>query len=512
MRSLVLVLLFPMTSLAAPTEITHQGRLFDGLAQPLDGQHSLGFALFDAPSGGTAAWSETQDVDFDDGYFSARLGTSNALDSDDLSGDVMYLELTVDAGAPLANRVAVTSVPYALRAGSVSGGTVDATELQINGTTVIDSSGTLAAAALPSGADSDTLADLVCSNGDVAQLQAGSWACATIAVGTHSHDASDVTGVLDIGQIPVGTGSSQVSAGDHTHDASDVTGILAVAQIPVGTGSNQVAAGDHSHTAADVGALPISGGTLSGPLAVGDTSSSCTNGNDGTLRYGSAGLELCIGGGWTGIALNRKGLSQLNPGLDCADILAFDSSSATGVYWLDPANTATPFQAVCDMTSSGGGWTRLVPEFKSYSWRSANCGGSPDADCVPNSGVSGHTPHQYFGASTAGVVTYLDANDNPIPTAQLTALAGRVSTVTANHETWLYDPDTANPWPIRFDYADGSSAVVTPPGQFCNNCWRDDTATYSSHIQNAGIFTGMLPQQDNLGVFVHYLDGEAWVR
>jgi LruC domain-containing protein len=55
------------------------------------------------------------------------------------------------------------------------------------------------------------------------------------------------------------------------------------------------------------------------------------------------------------------GRSAANPGLSCRAILAASPGAPSGTYWLDPdgASGVSAFQTACDMTTRGGGWTRL---------------------------------------------------------------------------------------------------------------------------------------------------------
>ncbi len=56
------------------------------------------------------------------------------------------------------------------------------------------------------------------------------------------------------------------------------------------------------------------------------------------------------------------GLSADNPGADCADILASDSTVTSDVYWIDPDGDGDPadsYEVYCDMDSYDGGWNYI---------------------------------------------------------------------------------------------------------------------------------------------------------
>jgi len=145
--------LFPLmillgTAHAIPTQLGHQGRLLDADGLPAEGLHTLDFGLYDAAEEGTLLWSELHEVDLINGYYSLVLGADeldNPLEDTLFEEDELYLELTVDEDEELEPRQALNAVPYARRAGTatnVSGGFVDASEIRVGGTTVVDSSGT----------------------------------------------------------------------------------------------------------------------------------------------------------------------------------------------------------------------------------------------------------------------------------------------------------------------------------------------------------------------------------
>ena len=170
----MIALLLSFSASAVPMQLTHQGRLFDATGTPLQGSHSVQIGLYLAPSGGSALWQDDLTIDFDNGYFVALLGAdelSNPLEDSVLDGSTRYVGVAVD-GTAIPTRQSVVSVPYARRAGVASGvsggGIVDASEIRINGSTVLDSAGF----------SDPTLGGLACNSGQVAQYDGVDWVCA----------------------------------------------------------------------------------------------------------------------------------------------------------------------------------------------------------------------------------------------------------------------------------------------------------------------------------------------
>jgi hypothetical protein len=104
-------------SQSVPGLVSFTARLFDE-GEPVDGEHTFIFRLYDAETGGSVVWNELQpNVAVDDGMVYLALGAVTPLDATVLAGAPRWLEVTVDAVA-LEPRLPLQSAPYAIRAGT----------------------------------------------------------------------------------------------------------------------------------------------------------------------------------------------------------------------------------------------------------------------------------------------------------------------------------------------------------------------------------------------------------
>lgn len=101
---------------AVPRQVAFTANLSSS-GLPATGTHSFVFTLFDAVTGGTSAWTETQGtLPVNNGLVFTRLGVTTPLTPTILNGAPLWLEVSVD-GTVLSPRSPIASVPYAIRAG-----------------------------------------------------------------------------------------------------------------------------------------------------------------------------------------------------------------------------------------------------------------------------------------------------------------------------------------------------------------------------------------------------------
>jgi hypothetical protein len=140
----MMYLLLASLSNATPLQYNHQGRLLDTEGNGLSGDHELTFRIVDESDG--VLWEESLDIEFQNGYYSVHLGedeTNNPLDDTIFVAYPLWMELSVD-GDTLEPRHPIQSVPYANIAGmaeTLDGGSVNASDISVNGTPVVDADG-----------------------------------------------------------------------------------------------------------------------------------------------------------------------------------------------------------------------------------------------------------------------------------------------------------------------------------------------------------------------------------
>ncbi|MDE2141431.1 MAG: hypothetical protein KGJ84_03325 [Elusimicrobia bacterium] len=103
----------PARAQNVPTQIHFQGRLTDSSNNPLTGLHSFAFGIYDAPTGGSLLWTESQPaVPVANGVFAVQLGSFAPLTSAVFSGSTTYLQVAVD-GSVMLPREQLLAAPYA---------------------------------------------------------------------------------------------------------------------------------------------------------------------------------------------------------------------------------------------------------------------------------------------------------------------------------------------------------------------------------------------------------------
>src|SRR5215471_8668983 len=110
----------------APALMDFQGRLAHPDGTPVvDGTNSVRFSLWDAESGGTEKWSQTNDVVTANGVFDVLLG----VDAAGLFNCNLWMEIQIGTDVPLSPRQQLVSTAYAMKANSVPDGSIGAAQI-----------------------------------------------------------------------------------------------------------------------------------------------------------------------------------------------------------------------------------------------------------------------------------------------------------------------------------------------------------------------------------------------
>ncbi len=94
-----------------------QGRLTDASGNPINGNRTVTFRLYDVQTGGTAKCTQTATVTFNNGVFNSRIYCTSAT----INGQMLYIGITVEDGPEMTPRQPIFPVPYAwsLRPGAI---------------------------------------------------------------------------------------------------------------------------------------------------------------------------------------------------------------------------------------------------------------------------------------------------------------------------------------------------------------------------------------------------------
>ncbi len=131
----------PASAQSVPSLMNQEGLLVDNAGNPIAGPVTLTYRLYNAAANGAVVWTETfNGVTLTEGYYSVLLGSTQPLTAATL-GLGTYLSIAVNNGAELAPRTRLVSVPFALVAQSVNGGSVTATQVTVGNRLVIDAQG-----------------------------------------------------------------------------------------------------------------------------------------------------------------------------------------------------------------------------------------------------------------------------------------------------------------------------------------------------------------------------------
>lgn len=146
-RLLLLALLaLPSVALAAvPQYITYSGRVLDEFGEAVEGEVVLTVGIFkevtDATTEdglGNASWTDDFTTIVINGYFSIVLGSQTVLAAADLTGDDVWVALSIDNGPWMVPASQLTSAPFALQAETADTATVAETANAVDGPVVAE--------------------------------------------------------------------------------------------------------------------------------------------------------------------------------------------------------------------------------------------------------------------------------------------------------------------------------------------------------------------------------------
>jgi len=366
-------LVFAAPAWADPMQLGAQGRLIAAGGGPAsDGNYSMAFALYEAPSGGAPVWQEFfLALPVQAGYFAGTLGGgTQKLDSALFAaGKPLWMGVTVGADPELP-RQPVLRVPFAVHtlvaasaadlkcsgcvaAEDIAKDAITGDKIALGAVGANHVSFAWAAAESAGGAATFAVAANKAKAADFAE-EANS---AKTAAQADSAKGLQCTGCVKLDMIDPAALQPYAKTSDLNAYAkvADLTAYAKLSGDNAFTGKNAVNGLAFNKTEATL--LRIHNAAKE-PVA-------CDASAVGLIYYNTveSALYVCNGKSFvmfaTGVALG----ADANPAPSCKAIKDAGASVGNGIYWLDGDGKTGPapkFAAWCDMTTDGGGWTEVL--------------------------------------------------------------------------------------------------------------------------------------------------------